>query len=148
MNSAAAGGASSGARTPAPVAFAEPPFVGYDEPLVAGRLRGRRDRFVADVVLDADPDVPVAAHCINPGRMEAFVEPGARVWLLPVDKADRKLKYSWEAIETMGIDGNRLVASTNTVRPNRLMRALLEARCMPGLDAFTSLHAERLVWTL
>ena len=43
----------------------------------------------------------------------------------------------------MGIDGARLICSTNTVRPNRLVRALLEARVLKGLDDFATVQAER-----
>ena len=126
------------------VKFSTPVFVPYDAPLLAGRLVDRRDRFIAEVSLDgAKDEETVLAHCINPGRMEAFVEIGARVWLLPAARAERKLRFSWEAIEARGIDGERLICSTNTVRPNRLVRALLEARVLKGLDDFATVHAER-----
>ena len=50
----------------------------YDAPLLAGRLVDRRDRFIAEVSLDdAKDEETVLAHCINPGRMEAFVEIGS-----------------------------------------------------------------------
>jgi sugar fermentation stimulation protein A len=121
-----------------------PVFVPYDAPLLPGRLVDRRDRFIAEVSLDDAPDEEtVLAHCINPGRMEAFVEVGARVWLLPAARTERKLRFSWEAIEAVGIDGARLICSTNTVRPNRLVRALLEARVLKGLDDFATVQAER-----
>ena len=121
-----------------------PVFVPYDAPLLPGRLVDRRDRFIAEVSLDDAPgEETVLAHCINPGRMEAFVEVGARVWLLPAARAERKLRFSWEAIEAVGIDGARLICSTNTVRPNRLVRALLEARVLKGLDDFATVQAER-----
>ena len=124
------------------VKFSTPVFVPYDAPLLAGRLVDRRDRFIAEVSLDgAKEEETVLAHCINPGRMEAFVEIGARVWLLPAARAERKLQFSWEAIEARGIDGQRLICSTNTVRPNRLVRALLEARVLKGLDDFATVHA-------
>eukprot|EP00316_Scyphosphaera_apsteinii_P011890 CAMPEP_0119344296 /NCGR_PEP_ID=MMETSP1333-20130426/106900_1 /TAXON_ID=418940 /ORGANISM="Scyphosphaera apsteinii, Strain RCC1455" /LENGTH=439 /DNA_ID=CAMNT_0007356733 /DNA_START=87 /DNA_END=1406 /DNA_ORIENTATION=+ len=126
-----------------PRSFPSPIFVPYDAPLQRGCLIDRRDRFIAEVSLEAAPGSSVLAHCINPGRMEAFVEIGARVWLRPAGKEDRKLQYSWEAIEITGIDGKKLICSTNTVRPNRLVRDLLEARCLPGLESFTSLHAEQ-----
>ena len=121
--------------------FAEPVFVPYHAPLQRGTLVDRRDRFIAEVALDGQP-ASVLAHCINPGRMEAFVRPGARVWVLPAEKADRKLRYSWEAIEVVGVRGANLIASTNTVRPNLLVRALLEARCLSDLS-FCELRAER-----
>eukprot|EP00965_Chrysotila_dentata_P250940 6209735-Pleurochrysis_carterae.AAC.2 len=47
--------------------------------LVRGTLLCRRDRFLAEVRLDSGN--MVEAHCVNPGRMEAFVEEGATVWL-------------------------------------------------------------------
>jgi sugar fermentation stimulation protein A len=124
------------------LAFANPVFVPFDAPLQPGVLVDRRDRFVAEVTLDSHPGQPVLAHCINPGRMEAFVEVGARVWLIPAARADRKLRFTWEAIEAVGIDGARLLCSTNTVRPNRLVRALLEARCLAGLESYSTLQAE------
>jgi len=123
-----------------PGRFAEPVFVPYHAPLQRGTLVERRDRFIAEVSLDGQQSV--LAHCINPGRMEAFVRPGARVWVLPTEKADRKLRYSWEAIEVMGVRGANIIASTNTVRPNVLVRALLEARCLPDIS-FCELRAER-----
>lgn len=120
--------------------------VGYSSELVAGTLLERRDRFLASVQLESG--AVVRAHCINPGRMEAFVVKGARVWLSPAPEstaAQRKCKYSWEAIEHPGIDGRLAIMSTNTVRPNELARALLESRQMPGLSTFESLAAEQTV---
>ena len=125
-------------------AFAPTVAVPYESPLRAGTLVDRRDRFIAEV--RCDEAAVVGAHCINPGRMEAFVEPGARVWLQPAPAATaatRKLKWSWEAIERVGIDGLTHVCGTNTVRPNLLVRHLLEARVMPGLDAWSTFEAER-----
>ena len=76
------------------VKFSTPVFVPYDAPLLAGRLVDRRDRFIAEVSLDgAKDEETVLAHCINPCRMEAFVEIGARVWLLPAARAERNLPY-------------------------------------------------------
>ena len=56
----------------------------YPRPLIEGTFIRRRDRFIADIALRiSDPPKEVACHCINPGRMEAFVIPGATVWVLP-----------------------------------------------------------------
>ena len=121
-------------------ALAPPVFVGYDGTLVPARFVDRRDRFVATAVLEHG--ISVEAHCINPGRMEAFVEPGACVWLLPQQGEKRKLKWSWEAIERTSITGSPIMCSTNTVRPNTLVKAALEARVLLGLDSWVSLKAE------
>ena len=120
-------------------ALTPPVLVGYDGTLRCGTLVDRRDRFIATVALD---DATVEAHCINPGRMEAFVEPGARVWLLPQQGEKRKLKWSWEAIERVSITGSPIICGTNTVRPNALVRAALEARALHGLSSWARLKAE------
>jgi sugar fermentation stimulation protein A len=81
--------------------------------------------------------------------MEAFVDAGASVWLLPApDTAAgraRKLRYTWEAIERRDEragDGRPIMCGANTQRPNALVRAALEARCLAGLDAWTHLKPE------
>ena len=123
-----------------------PIFVPYEAELQRGTLLDRRDRFIANVRL---PTGDVEAHCVNPGRMEAFVDAGASVWLLPApDTAAgraRKLRYTWEAIERRDEragDGRPIMCGANTQRPNALVRAALEARCLAGLDAWTHLKPE------
>jgi sugar fermentation stimulation protein A len=123
-----------------------PIFVPYEAELQRGTLLDRRDRFIAKVRL---PTGDVEAHCVNPGRMEAFVDAGASVWLLPApDTAAgraRKLRYTWEAIERRDEragDGRPIMCGANTQRPNALVRAALEARCLAGLDAWTHLKPE------
>ena len=125
-------------------ALAAPVFVPYGgAPLVEGTLLDRRDRFIASIRLQASGQV-VEAHCVNPGRMEAFVAVGARVWLQEAPaESSRKLRYTWEAIEIPHAStGSPILASCNTVRPNTLARDVLQARCLPGLADFESLTAE------
>ena len=123
-----------------------PIFVPYEAELQRGTLLDRRDRFIANVRLPAGD---VEAHCVNPGRMEAFVDAGASVWLLPApDTAAgraRKLRYTWEAIERRDEragDGRPIMCGANTQRPNALVRAALESRCLAGLEAWTHLKPE------
>lgn len=92
-----------------------------------GRLVRRYERFLADIQLDSGETI--RAHCVNPGRMEGLVVPGARVWVSTSPKADRSLRCTWELIE---LDGE--LVGANTGIPNSVVRALLEHRAIPGFD--------------
>ncbi len=112
-------------------------FVPHSSPLLEGRLVGRYDRFVADVELPAGPIV--RTHCVNPGRMEGLVRPGARVWIseAPKDRR-RKLRFTWELIEHEGC-----VVGANTSAPNTIVEALLRARTLRGFRRYRTMQRER-----
>lgn len=113
-------------------------MVPHGTPLVEGRLVERYDRFVADVRL---PGGGVErTHCVNPGRMEGLVRPGARVWISAAPpERKRKLRWTLELIEPEP----GLIVGANTAAPNRIARAALEARVVRGLTAFDALVPER-----
>ncbi|MEM1413699.1 MAG: DNA/RNA nuclease SfsA [Myxococcota bacterium] len=126
--------------TPSPLAF-----VPHAAPLVPGVLVDRYDRFIAEVRLDEGR--AVRAHCVNPGRMEGLVRPGARVWLLPAPpNAKRKLRWTWELAEDQEVIGPRAgapaIVGANTVVPNRLVAALLAARTWPGFRRYRGVRSE------
>lgn len=98
-----------------------------------GRLVRRYERFIAEVQLG--PRL-VRAHCVNPGRMEGMVIPGARVWLS--EAPGRHLPWTWELMELEG----RLIGA-NTSLPNKLVGELLKRGLLPGLHDATAVHAER-----
>jgi sugar fermentation stimulation protein A len=98
-----------------------------------GRLVRRYERFIAEVRLGRQL---VRAHCVNPGRMEGMVVPGARVWLS--EAPGRHLPWTWELVELEG----RLVGA-NTSLPNKLAGEVLRQRLLPGLDDATAIHEER-----
>ncbi|KIG17293.1 Sugar/maltose fermentation stimulation protein [Enhygromyxa salina] len=105
-------------------------------PLLPGRLVARYKRFIAEI--DLESGERIRAHCVNPGRMEGQVRPGARAWVSPVPAASkRKLRYTWELVEEDG----RIVGA-NTVAPNRVVADLLAARVLPGLKRFGQLRSE------
>jgi sugar fermentation stimulation protein A len=130
-----------GALVPAPRVPADPSAtplitVPHPTPLIPGRLVDRYVRFIAEVELDGGERV--RAHCVNPGRMEGQVRPGARVWISPAPAgSQRKLRYTWELVEE---DGQMVGA--NTVAPNRIVAELLAARILPGLRRFRELRSE------
>lgn len=107
----------------------------YSAPLLGGKLIRRYNRFLADIRLDSGPEV--VAHCVNTGRMEGLVEPGARVWLSPADNPNRKLKYTWELVE---IDGQLIGANTSV--PNYIVRELLQERLLTGLGKWDEMRPE------
>jgi len=114
-------------------------FLPFPEPLTAARLLQRRDRFLADVVLDSgEEDV---AYCVNPGRMEAFTGQGARIWLSrAAGSQNRRLRWTWELIE---VPGKTVLCGTNTQRPNSIVGELLRQRLLPGLDDWLEMKSEK-----
>lgn len=108
----------------------------FQTPLVPGTLIRRYKRFLADVTLADGQEV--TAHCANPGSMMGLAEPGMRVWLEPNDDPKKKLKFGWRLVE----HGNGHFTGVDTAVPNRMLRAALEARDVPGLTGFDSLRAE------
>ncbi len=110
-------------------------LVPHASPLFEGRLRARFDRFIAEVELDGRV---VDAHCVNPGKMEGLVVPGARAWLSEAPpEAKRKLRYTLELLEVDGV-----LVGANTNAPNRIAAELVEAKCVPGLARFRALERE------
>lgn len=107
------------------------------QPLSEARLVARYDRFIADVEL-ADGRV-VSAHCVNPGRMEGLVRPGARAWVSPAPEGSkRKLRWTLEIVE---LEDAGFVGA-NTVVPNRIAEALVLERLVPGLRRWKTLERE------
>jgi sugar fermentation stimulation protein A len=69
--------------------------------------------------------------------MEGLVVPGARVWLAPATTPNRKLRWTWSLTERDGV-----MVGADTSLPNRLVRAMLEARALPGVRRWRELHPE------
>jgi sugar fermentation stimulation protein A len=107
----------------------------WSAPLEAGRLVRRYHRFLLDVVLDDGR--AVTAHCVNSGMMEGLVRPGARVWVCAAASASRKLAYTWCATELEGVR-----VGVDTILPNRLVRAMLEARALPRMGPYETVRPE------
>lgn len=108
----------------------------FQTPLVPGTLIRRYKRFLADVTLADGQEI--TAHCANPGSMMGLADPGMRIWLEPNDDPKKKLKFGWRLVE----HGNGHFTGVDTAVPNRMLKAALEAREVPGLDVFDTLRAE------
>mgnify|MGYP006275195885 CR=1 FL=1 len=103
--------------------------------LIEGTLVKRYKRFLADVKLE-DGRV-VTAHCPNSGSMKTCSQPGAKVWISKSDNPKRKLKYSWELIDT----GDSLVG-INTLTPNRLVKKCVENGIIKELGGYETVKPE------
>ncbi len=111
-------------------------LIPHNQPLSECRLVARYDRFVADV--EFDDGTVVRSHCVNPGRMEGLVRPGARAWVSPAPKGStRKLRWTLELLE---LDGSYVGANTQV--PNRIAETLIRERQVPGLKRWRSLERE------
>ncbi|HKM37956.1 MAG TPA: DNA/RNA nuclease SfsA [Thiopseudomonas sp.] len=108
----------------------------FDPELEEGRLLKRYKRFFADIEC-ADGRV-VTAHCANTGSMFNCMSEGARVWFSRNDDPKRKLKATWELVETP----HGRVACINTGRANRLIEEALMAGVITELAGFTKLRRE------
>lgn len=101
--------------------------------LVQGRLIQRYKRFLADVELE-DGSL-VTAHTTNTGSMKTCWEPGDRVLLEPAANPERKLKFTWLAVERPGG-----WVGVETGMPNRIVAEAARRDALPGLPG---LHAVR-----
>ena len=108
----------------------------FDPVLEEGRLVKRYKRFFADIEC-ADGSI-VTAHCANTGSMLNCRADAARVWFSRNDDPKRKLKATWELVETP----HGRIACINTGRANRLIEEALQAGVITELAGFTQLRRE------
>ncbi|MBU1675254.1 DNA/RNA nuclease SfsA, partial [bacterium] len=112
----------------------------YARPLVRGELIRREKRFLVHVRLDADrPEEGrvVVAHTNDTGAMLGCNTPGSPVWLSPANDPKRKLKWTYELIETGGV-----LAGINTSVPNRLAQEGIEDGAIAELRGYDRLRRE------
>ena len=115
--------------------FAKPDNMKFNTPLVAGKLIKRYKRFLTDVELE-DGSI-VTAHCTNSGSMKSCIEPGANVYLSPVNDPKRKTKFTWEMIE---INDNWV--GINTSNPNTLAFEAIKGGLIEKLRGYTTVKRE------
>ncbi|MCF8144966.1 MAG: DNA/RNA nuclease SfsA [Deltaproteobacteria bacterium] len=103
--------------------------------LVQGTLIRRYKRFLADVRLRNGH--VVVAHCPNSGSMLACSEPGRTVYLSRHNTPKRRLRYTWELIQMP-----TSLVGTNTMIPNRLVRAAILSGRVQGLTGYERVRSE------
>lgn len=107
----------------------------FNDTLISGRLLKRYKRFLTDVELD-NGEV-VTAHCTNSGSMKTCLEPGAMVYLSPVNDPKRKTRFTWEMIEI-----NHKWVGINTNHPNLLVFEAVRDGLVPALSGYTDVKRE------
>ena len=111
----------------------------FANPLIKATLIKRYKRFLADVRLESGDEI--TAHCANPGAMLGLKEPGSTVWLSPANNPKRKLKFSWELIETNDYN-KKVLVGINTNLPNKLAEEAILNGTIKELQGFSNLHRE------
>lgn len=111
-------------------------FLPFPEPRVYATFLGRRQRFFADVRLDDGTEL--AAHCPNTGSMKGCLYPGHRALLWDSQNFQRRLRYTWKAVEAEGF-----WVGVDTAVPNRLVEEAVRAGAVAGLAGFPSIRRER-----
>lgn len=123
-------------------------LVPFTAPVVTGTLERRYKRFFVDVRLDAGGRGPrrgggvVTAHTPNTGAMTGLLERGSKVLLTYDASPTRKLAYTLQAIEAPCDDGTRTWVGTNTLLPNRLVKAAIAAGMVRELVGYRAIRGE------
>ncbi|MFU8856164.1 MAG: DNA/RNA nuclease SfsA [Deferrisomatales bacterium] len=108
----------------------------FPEPRRFATFVGRRQRFLADVVLE--DGTAVVAHCPNTGSMKGCLHPGRPALLWDSRNPARKLRYTWKAIE-----GEEGWIGVDTGVPNHLAEQAIRAGLLPALAGFTKIAREQ-----
>lgn len=108
----------------------------FEEPLVAGVLLERRQRFLAEVRL-ASGEV-VLAHTPNTGAMLGCGEPGLRVWLSRARRPGRRCPWTWELSQTRA----GVLVGVHTLRANALVAEGIALGTLRELAGYARLRRE------
>jgi sugar fermentation stimulation protein A len=107
----------------------------FQPALIEGILLQRYKRFLADVRL---PDgTEIVAHCPNTGAMSGCAIPGCRVWLSHASNPKRKLRFTWEVVETEGT-----LIGVHPALANRVVESAILRGGIPALANYTNLRRE------
>ncbi len=107
----------------------------YARPLEEAVLIKRYKRFLADV--EREDGSILTVHCPNPGSMLGCADAGLRVRIQDSGNPKRKLGYTWEQVRV-----GRTWVGVNTMTPNRVAAAALEARGLGSLVGHESVRRE------
>ncbi len=107
----------------------------FSSPLIKGTLIKRYKRFLSDIELE-DGEV-ITAHCANSGSMMGLKDPGSDVWLSPSNNPKRKLKYTWELVDTRSS-----LVGINTALPNKIVTEAISSDQIEPLTGYETIRNE------
>ena len=107
----------------------------FDPPLLRGRFQRRYKRFFADVLLD-DGEA-ITAHTPNTGTMLTCKDPGALAYVSPADNPKRKLRYTWELVQS-----GEVLVGVHTGRANDLAEEAIREGVVAELQGYPALRRE------
>ena len=107
----------------------------FEKPLIKARFIKRYKRFFVDA--ENEQGEILTAHCANTGSMKGLLKEGAVCYLKNVADPSRKLKYSFEMIDS----GESLVG-VNTSIPNKMVYDAIVAGAIPELAGYSSARRE------
>jgi len=109
--------------------------VRFPTPLLPGVFLRRYKRFFADIALDSGETV--TAHTPNTGTLRTCNDPGALAYVSESDNPRRKLRYTWELVQS-----GAGLAGVNTSLANALAEEAVRAGRIPALRGYASLRRE------
>ncbi len=109
----------------------------FEEALIPATLVKREKRFL--VHLRLDDGRPVIAHTNNTGTMRGCNETGSRVWISAADLPHRKLKWTYELVET----SSGVLVGINTARAQRMVEEAIQLERIPELSGFDTMLREQ-----
>jgi len=98
------------------------------EPLKKGKLVKRYKRFLADIKLD--DGTMITAHCPNTGPMKSLIAKNSRVRVSFCPSPTRKLSWTWEQVEIISNQGEKIWVGVNTLFANKLIRKTIEEKLL------------------
>jgi len=94
------------------------------EQLKEGKLVKRYKRFLADIELD--DGTLITAHCPNTGPMKSLIAKDSRVRVSYSPSPKRKLSWTWEQVEIIANQGEKIWVGVNTLFANKLIKKTIE----------------------
>ncbi len=98
------------------------------EQLKEGTLVKRYKRFLADIELD-DGTI-ITAHCPNTGPMKSLIVKDSRVRVSFSPSPTRKLSWTWEQVEIISNQGEKIWVGVNTLFANKLIKKTIEDKLL------------------
>lgn len=108
----------------------------FSSPLKEGVFLQRYKRFFAEIQ-DIKTKEVYLAHCANSGKMLGLLVPGARSWISYDPNPQRKLRYTWELVESEGA-----LVGVNTRLPNILAEEAIRRGVIPELKGYEEILRE------